>query len=66
MGRLNCPVCDHAVVVGLPLDAEIAAVANTGRVNTAEDHLTKTRLVSCPSNHDVYVTFSIDRAEQID
>ncbi|CCQ35741.1 small CPxCG-related zinc finger protein [Natronomonas moolapensis 8.8.11] len=56
---LECPTCAKPLVMGLPNDATIEAVARRPVGDRSGPRRTKTRKVVCRSGHEVYVTFSV-------
>jgi len=63
---LECPTCAEPLVMGLPNDATIEAVARGPVSDRSGPRQTKTRKVVCRSGHEVYVTFSVTaRPERI-
>lgn len=64
MNEVKCPVCGGAIEVGIPQDATITTVeeGDMSDVSTTED--TKTRVVRCPEEHGVAVTFTVTTPDQ--
>ena len=56
---LECPTCAKPLVMGLPNDATVEAVARRPAGDRSGPRRTKTRKVVCKSGHEVYVTFSV-------
>lgn len=57
MVDVECPTCEMYTLIGLPNDATIEEVSQKGVEKKTEEGQ-KTRKVSCPQGHDVYVTFT--------
>lgn len=50
--------------MGLPNDATVESITNEPPEEPEESNVRKTRQVSCSSDHDIYVTFSITMSGQ--
>ena len=63
---LECPTCAKPLVMGLPNDATVEAVARRPAGDRSGPRRMKTRKIVCRSGHEVYVTFSVTaRSERI-
>ncbi|AOW81108.1 hypothetical protein HTSR_1946 [Halodesulfurarchaeum formicicum] len=54
---VQCPSCESEIRVGVPRESEVLEVSQDGKPTTTVD--SKTRLLTCPDGHDVWVRFSI-------
>lgn len=66
MASVSCPVCDESVIIGLPLDASIESVTTGASRATEAAGVRKTRVVRCPQEHGVAVTFSMNEPDHPD
>lgn len=59
--KIDCPRCGETALLGIPRDASLEDVTTeTNRsVSTDVHDGTKTRKVSCPDDHQIYVTFTV-------
>ena len=66
MTSVSCPECDQQVIIGLPLDASIESVRTGASRATEAAGVRKTRVVRCPQEHGVAVTFSVNESDHSD
>jgi hypothetical protein len=64
MTEITCPTCGDPVVIGLPQDASVKSVETGDDSDVSTTDRTKTRVVRCPADHTVAVTFTVTVPDQ--